>query len=107
MEAGKAEIASKRQTTVKPNRILVRGVNWLGDSVMTTPALLRHTGRAVVFTSLADMAERLDDPDLDVTADALNMTADGHLVVIAKAAVILLTPGTGVLTPGWPRPHHQ
>ncbi|MGR3480997.1 dihydroxy-acid dehydratase [Salipiger marinus] len=34
-----------------------------------TPALLRHTGRAVVFTSLADMAERLDDPDLDVTAD--------------------------------------
>lgn len=24
-----------------PNRILVRGVNWLGDAVMTTPALLR------------------------------------------------------------------
>ena len=34
-----------------------------------TPALLRHKGRAVVFTSLADMAERLDDPQLDVTAD--------------------------------------
>ncbi len=26
---------------VRPRRILVRGVNWLGDAVMTTPALLR------------------------------------------------------------------
>ncbi len=34
-----------------------------------SPALMRHKGRAVVFTSLADMAMRLDDPDLDVTAD--------------------------------------
>src|SRR5277367_5772751 len=25
----------------QPRRILVRGVNWLGDAVMTTPALLR------------------------------------------------------------------
>jgi heptosyltransferase-2 len=24
-----------------PENILVRGVNWLGDAVMTTPALLR------------------------------------------------------------------
>jgi dihydroxy-acid dehydratase len=34
-----------------------------------TPGLLRHRGRAVVFDSLADLAERLDDPDLDVAAD--------------------------------------
>jgi heptosyltransferase-2 len=27
--------------TLHPRRILVRGVNWLGDAVMTTPALLR------------------------------------------------------------------
>ncbi len=27
--------------TTQPRRILVRGVNWLGDAVMTTPALLR------------------------------------------------------------------
>ncbi|MBN9496206.1 MAG: dihydroxy-acid dehydratase [Alphaproteobacteria bacterium] len=33
-----------------------------------TPRLLKHTGRAVVFTSLADMAARIDDPALDVTA---------------------------------------
>jgi len=28
-------------STLHPHRILVRGVNWLGDAVMTTPALLR------------------------------------------------------------------
>ena len=31
--------------------------------------LLVHTGRAVVFESLADLAARIDDPDLEVTAD--------------------------------------
>jgi len=34
-----------------------------------TPRLLTHTGRAVVFDSVADMAARIDDPDLDVTAE--------------------------------------
>ncbi len=34
-----------------------------------TPALLRHEGRAVVFDGLADMAARLDDDALDVTAE--------------------------------------
>ena len=34
-----------------------------------TPALLTHTGRAVVFDSLEDLAARGDDPALDVTAD--------------------------------------
>jgi dihydroxy-acid dehydratase len=32
------------------------------------PALLESEGRAVVFSSLADLAARIDDPDLDVTA---------------------------------------
>jgi dihydroxy-acid dehydratase len=32
-----------------------------------SPELLRHRGRAVVFTSYADMQARLDDPELDVT----------------------------------------
>jgi len=31
--------------------------------------LLTHTGRAVVFESVEDMVRRMDDPDLDVTAD--------------------------------------
>lgn len=34
-----------------------------------TPALMEHEGRAVVFASLADLAARIDSPDLDVTAD--------------------------------------
>ncbi|WP_295534444.1 dihydroxy-acid dehydratase [uncultured Thioclava sp.] len=34
-----------------------------------TPELLEHEGRAVVFTSLDDLSARIDDPDLDVTAD--------------------------------------
>jgi dihydroxy-acid dehydratase len=31
-----------------------------------TPALMTHTGRAVVFESLEDLANRIDDPALDV-----------------------------------------
>ena len=34
-----------------------------------TPELLVHEGRAVVFDSLEDLAERIDDPDLDVGED--------------------------------------
>jgi dihydroxy-acid dehydratase len=34
-----------------------------------SPELLRHTGRAIVFNSIEDMAARIDQPDLDVNAD--------------------------------------
>ncbi|CCE04638.1 putative dihydroxy-acid dehydratase [Bradyrhizobium sp. STM 3843] len=34
-----------------------------------SPKLLQHTGRAVVFDSVEDMTRRIDDPDLDVSAD--------------------------------------
>ncbi len=34
-----------------------------------SPVLLKHKGRAVVFTSLEDMANRIDAADLDVKAD--------------------------------------
>lgn len=33
------------------------------------PRLLNHTGRAVVFTSVKDLSERVDSPDLDITPD--------------------------------------
>ncbi len=36
-----------------------------------TPALLRHRGPAVVFESIEDFRERIDDPDLEVTADSV------------------------------------
>ncbi len=34
-----------------------------------SPALMQHTGRAVVFDSVEDMTLRIDDDDLDVTKD--------------------------------------
>ncbi len=34
-----------------------------------TPALFEKTARAVVFSSLDDLSTRIDDPDLDVTAE--------------------------------------
>jgi dihydroxyacid dehydratase/phosphogluconate dehydratase len=36
-----------------------------------TPGLLQHVGPAVVFDSIEDMRARIDDPDLDVTADSV------------------------------------
>lgn len=34
-----------------------------------SPGLARHVGRAVVFDSIAEMSRRIDDPELDVTAE--------------------------------------
>jgi dihydroxy-acid dehydratase len=34
-----------------------------------SPQLMRHTGRAIVFDSIEDMTNRIDDPNLDVAAD--------------------------------------
>jgi len=36
-----------------------------------SPALLQHTGPAVVFENIEDFKARIDDPDLDVTADSV------------------------------------
>lgn len=36
-----------------------------------SPALLQHTGPAVVFHGYHDMLKRIDDPDLDVTPDSV------------------------------------
>jgi len=45
-----------------------------------SPELLRHRGPALVFDSTDDAAARLDDPDLDVTAD--------HVLVLRNAGPI-------------------
>jgi dihydroxy-acid dehydratase len=47
---------------------LVPGGAIIKQSAMD-PKLMQHEGRAVVFESLADLAERVDDPALDVAAD--------------------------------------
>src|ERR1019366_104191 len=36
-----------------------------------SPHLLQHEGRAVVFEDYAEMLARIEDPDLDVTADSV------------------------------------
>lgn len=36
-----------------------------------SPELLQHTGKAVVFESIEDFKARIDDPDLEVTADSV------------------------------------
>jgi dihydroxy-acid dehydratase len=54
--------------------IAVLGGNLAGDGAIikqsaSTEELLVHTGRAVVFESLEDLSNRIDDPDLDVSGD--------------------------------------
>lgn len=48
------------------------------------PHLLQHTGRALVFENYADMAARIDDPDLDV---------DENSVIVLKQAGPQGAPG--------------
>jgi dihydroxy-acid dehydratase len=60
------------------------------------PALLRHEGRAVVFDDIHDLAERVDDPDLEIDASSVmvlrnagpvgapGMPEWGHLPIPAK-----------------------
>lgn len=56
--------------------VVLRGNIAPGGAVMKASAskyrrLLQHSGKAVVFRNSADMAERIDQPDLDVTADSV------------------------------------
>ena len=60
------------------------------------PRLLQHEGRAVVFEDIHDLADRVDDPDLDIDADCVmilrnagpvgapGMPEWGHLPIPAK-----------------------
>ena len=58
-----------------PGIAVLRG-NLAPDGCVIKPAaaearLLRHSGPALVFDSYAEMKARIDDPDLDVTADTV------------------------------------
>jgi dihydroxy-acid dehydratase len=62
--------------------IAVLGGNLAGDGAIIkqsagTEKLLTHTGRAVVFESLEDLSNRIDDPDLDVTSDDVLVMRNG------------------------------
>lgn len=70
-------------STLNPRRLLVRGVNWIGDAVMTTPALLR-------------LREALPDTHIVLlTHDKLAGLWAGHPAV---NEVILFAPKEGVFS---------
>jgi dihydroxy-acid dehydratase len=67
-------VRTRREPIFKEGGIAVlRGNLAPGGAIIKQSAaseqLMRHTGRAVVFESLEDLANRIDDPDLDVAAD--------------------------------------
>ena len=79
MEAAPADwdqrVVRKRDNPVYPEGgiAVLRGNLCAGTAIIkqsgAKAGLMQHTGRAVVFESVEDMGNRLDDPDLDVTAD--------------------------------------
>jgi dihydroxy-acid dehydratase len=69
-------IRSRREPLKQDAGIAVLRGNLAPDGAVIKPAaasphLLRHRGPAVVFDSVEDLHARLDDPDLDVTADSV------------------------------------
>jgi dihydroxy-acid dehydratase len=71
------EVIRPRAEPLRPHAgIAVLYGNLAPDGAVVKPAaasphLLRHRGPAVVFDSVEDLNARLDDPDLDVTADSV------------------------------------
>ncbi|MFF5288522.1 IlvD/Edd family dehydratase [Paractinoplanes globisporus] len=71
------EVIRARETPLQPEAgIAVLYGNLAPDGAVikpaaATPALLSHRGPAVVFDSIEDLHARLDDPDLEVTADSV------------------------------------
>jgi dihydroxy-acid dehydratase len=74
--------------SVTGGTVILRGSLAPDSAVLKTsaasPHLLKHTGPAVVFENLADMEARVNDPDLNVTADS---------VLVLKSAGPLGGPG--------------
>src|SRR5699024_4141777 len=71
------EVITPRETALQEDAgiALLRG-NLAPDGAIIKPAaasphLLSHRGRALVFDSIEDFRERIDDPDLDVDADTV------------------------------------
>ncbi|MDQ2848303.1 MAG: dihydroxy-acid dehydratase [Actinomycetota bacterium] len=72
-----SEVISVRDQPVQPEAgIAVLYGNLAPEGAVIKPAaasqeLLKHRGRALVFDSVEDMRERIDDPELDVDADSV------------------------------------
>ena len=73
-------------SNLQPRRILVRGVNWLGDAVMTTPALLRlrekFPGAHIALLAPEKLRELwLHHPAVD---EIISFAADETVLAVAK-----------------------
>jgi heptosyltransferase-2 len=80
----------------QPRRILVRGVNWLGDAVMTTPALLRlreHFPGALIAMLTPEKLRGLwqHHPAVD---EVITFKADEGPLTIAKKIQVMMWPDT-------------
>jgi heptosyltransferase II len=71
---------------IQPRRILVRGVNWLGDAVMTTPALLRlrekFPGAHIALLTPEKLRELwVNHPAID---EIISFASDENIFAVAK-----------------------
>jgi heptosyltransferase-2 len=88
--------SESRTVTLQPRRILVRGVNWLGDAVMTTPALLRlreHFPGALIALLTPEKLRGLwlHHPAID---EIISFKHDEGPWRIAKKVQVVLWPNT-------------
>ena len=66
------DVIATYNNPIKPEGgcVVVKGNLALNGAIIkpsaATPALMKHTGRAVVFESIEDFRKRIDDPDLDI-----------------------------------------
>jgi heptosyltransferase-2 len=72
--------------TNEPRRILIRGVNWLGDAVMTTPALLRLREKFPAAHITLLTPEKLRELWLNHPAinEIISFATDQNIFAIAK-----------------------
>lgn len=83
-------------TASRPRRILVRGVNWLGDAVMTTPALLRlreHFPEALIVLLTPEKLRGLwaHHPAVD---EVISFKSDESVWQVARKVQVLMWPDT-------------
>src|SRR6188472_640978 len=89
---------------IQPEKILVRGVNWLGDAVMTTPALQRlREAKPKAHITLLTHAKLADlfthHPAVD---SVLSFSADDGLLTIARK-IARQKPSVALVLPNSPR----
>ena len=93
-----------RDRQVPPRRILVRGVNWLGDAVMTTPALLRlREARPDAHTTLLTHAKLADLWRGHPAVDAVITFAEGEGVFQIARRLRAKQFDTALVLPNSPR----